>query len=265
LALLQGFLERPWFQRSFSFSGIVAMKNKSLLCLPIGFGFIPVVFAILLIGAGQSRPSQGEKEQTADSLTPIASSIKPANVTIELDGKKQAISVDYAQRGATVFVLPVWVVTEEVKLGYGTQWRTCKVREQLIKATDSQPLRMRFRLTNLLGDEKAKKAVHDRLKEEIASNGGKKEGLHIDIPQLQKHAFRVTLYASGTGKVTPSEMPLSETQPIPPAAVEHAEDIYLDLLPGNVSVLEADKGQPLTLGDVYLRVDGTFKALFEKL
>src|SRR5262249_34510768 len=132
----------------------------------------------------------------------------------------------------------------------------------LVRGGDPLPLRLRVRVANLLAGEQTRKAVHARLREEIAGlTGQKADALRLENPLFDRNGFRVTLCAPGGGEQP--EAVLSQPVRLPPVLVQGASELDLELLPAAVAAWQADKGRPLTPTDTYLAFEGSLRAHFE--
>jgi sugar lactone lactonase YvrE len=217
------------------------------------------------------RFARAEEESGSDTITPIASSIHALdNIALDIEGGKRTLSLAYARQGITVFPLPVWIADGEVELLCGSPPKTarfCTPDQILLQEGDPTPLRLRIRLVNLLANEKTRKMVQSRLREEIASLSGQKaEAIRLEDPILDRTSYRLTLCAAGGGGGDgPAEVILSRTSRLPRIVPEGSGEIDIELLPDRLAAWQAEKGRPITLRDVYLRIEGLLRARFERL
>jgi hypothetical protein len=129
-----------------------------------------------------SSSGGADKDDTPDTVIPIASSIEPLfGVTLNLPGaddrtpEKLNVSLVYARKGAVVFPLPAFAVVGRPRLLIGldrVETRDCAASDALLPAdVADRPVRLKVKLLNLLGEAGTRKAVYAYLRQELAETG----------------------------------------------------------------------------------------------
>ena len=228
---------------------------------------VSLLAAALLFSTAGAEPPPKPPEEDSDNVVPVAASVQVLrNVELSVDGGKLNVSsIEYAQQGATVYLLPVWVVARVETLGKtGDGWEELPPGKPLPTKADGAPPRLRVHLANLLAQENTRTAVEKRLREHIADGEGvKPELVKLRSPTFNPRGFRVALAAPGTADNS-GEASLSRTVIVPPAVAEDSGVVILDLLPENIAALQAANAEPVLLRGAYLKLSGQMKARFEK-
>ena len=206
-----------------------------------------------------AQPPPGPN-QPADAVSPLVASITVLeNVELTLkDGKPVTVSIPYSIDGATVIPLPVWVLLGEPEVFVEGRWQGRPPVWPLTLPGGGEPLRLRFRLRNLLAEEQARRAVYERLRQELHENRGlDKAQVRFVQPNLSKDQFHLTLLApggrAGRDLVVAGPVPLSQT------LLGSAEGERVELA---VTQLPAD-GVP-QLHELYVQVHGPLRARLEQ-
>jgi WD40 repeat protein len=221
----------------------------------------------LLLFPGDARTQSRPPGEESDNLVPVAASVQSLrNVELSLGrGKLKVSSIEYAQQGATVYLLPVWVaITVETNSAAGGRWEELPPGRALPIRNEATTPRIRVRLANLLAQEDARAAIEERLREHVSkSEGMKPDQVKLRSPTFNPRGYRLTLAAPGTTGDA-GEVALSGTVTIPRAVAEDEGSVPLDLLPQNIAALQAANADPVVLRDTYLKLSGQMKARFEK-
>ena len=162
-------------------------------------GMIVLLVICTTLASGRAQPpveSQPPREAgQADSLVPLTRGIKVLlNVYLPLDsGKNIRVNIHYYSDRTTIIPLPVWVIVGEPEVFLEGKWQT-RPPVWAPQAGDSKnPLRIRFRLLNLLADEKTRKVVYDHLRQ-VAKSQPNQVQIHFDQPKLAEDKFTVSLF-----------------------------------------------------------------------
>ncbi len=208
---------------------------------------------------GTAQPPAGGN-QPADAVSPLIASITVLeNVKLTLDdGKQVTASIPYCIDGTTVIPLPVWVLLGEPEVFVEGKWQARPPTWTLTLPGGREPLRLRFRLRNLLAEEQAREAVYDRLRQELTKNRGLDNAqIRFVQPNLSKDKFQLTLVAQGHGAnrdlVVAGPVPLSRAL-LGSADGERVEISVTQLPPDGVPQLQ----------QLYLQVHGPLRARLEQ-
>ena len=209
------------------------------------------------LGTAQQPPGAN---QPADAVSPLVASItvlENVKLTLE-DGKQVTVSIPYCIDGTTVIPLPVWVLLGEPEVFLEGEWRARPPVWRLTLPGGKEPLRLRFRMRNLLAEEQTREAVYDRLRQELTKNRSlDKAQIRFVQPNLSKDKFQLTLVAQGHGAnrdlVVAGPVPLSRAL-LGSADGERVEIPVTQLPPDGVPQLQ----------QLYLQVHGPLRARLEQ-
>jgi hypothetical protein len=155
--------------------------------------------ATVTLGTAQPPPNTN---QPADAVSPLVASItvlENVKLTLE-DGKQVTVSIPYCIDGTTVIPLPVWVLLGEPEVFLEGKWQARPPVWRLTLPGGKEPLRLRFRLRNLLAEEQTREAVYERLRLELNKYRGlDKAQIRFVQPNLGQDRFQVSLVAQGHG------------------------------------------------------------------
>jgi WD40 repeat protein len=213
--------------------------------------------ATVTLGTAQPSPNTN---QPADAVSPLVASItvlENVKLTLE-DGKQVTVSIPYCIDGTTVIPLPVWVLLGEPEVFLEGKWQARPPVWRLTLPGGKEPLRLRFRLRNLLAEEQTRKAVYKQLREELNENLRlDKAQIRFVQPNLGQDRFQVSLVAQGHGAnrdvVVAGPVPLSRAL-LGSADGERVEIPVTQLPPDGVPQLQ----------QLYLQVHGPLRARLEQ-
>jgi WD40 repeat protein len=213
--------------------------------------------ATVTLGTAQPPPNTN---QPADAVSPLVASItvlENVKLTLE-DGKQVTVSIPYCIDGTTVIPLPVWVLLGEPEVFLEGKWQARPPVWRLTLPGGKDPLRLRFRLRNLLAEEQTRKAVYKQLREELNENLRlDKAQIRFVQPNLGQDRFQVSLVAQGHGAnrdlVVAGPVPLSRAL-LGSADGERVEIPVTQLPPDGVPQLQ----------QLYLQVHGPLRARLEQ-
>ncbi len=222
---------------------------------------------LLLLAPAGAQPQPKPLDDDSDNIVPVAASVQALrNVELSVEGAKLRVSsIEYAQQGATAYLLPVWVVARvEAYSKDDGRWEELPPGQPLPTKAEAAAPRLRVHLANLLAQENTRTAVEARLREHIANGEGvKPEQVKLRTPTFNPRGFRITLAAPATASDA-GEVSLSGTVVVPPAVAEDSGTVIFDLQPENIAALEAANAEPVVLRGAYLKLSGQMKARFEK-
>jgi WD40 repeat protein len=164
----------------------------------IGMIVLLAVCTMVASGAAQTPSGTQPPQGTAapDSVVPLVAGITVLqNASLTLDsGKNVTVNIPYYIDGTTIIPLPVWVIVGEPEVFLEGKWQT-RPPVWAPSADDSKnPLKVRFRLRNLLADEKTRKIVYNRLRQEVSENLGLNQTqIRFVQPNLSEDSFAVSL------------------------------------------------------------------------
>ena len=212
-----------------------------------------------------AQPKQPAEE--ADNVIPVAAAVQVLrNTELSLGGTKLTVSsIEYAQQGTTIYLLPVWVVAKvESFVPSSNRWEELPPGTPRPTKAGPTPPRLRVHLANLLAQENTRAAVEKRLRDHLANGEGvKPEQIRLRSPTFNPRGYRIALAAPGAaGDV--GEVMLSRTIVVPPAVAEDNGRVIFDLIPENIAGLQAVNAEPVQLRETYLKLSGQMKARFEK-
>jgi WD40 repeat protein len=164
-------------------------------------GLLVLLGLCATVTLGTAQPPPGAN-QPADAVSPLVASItvlENVKLTLE-DGKQVTVSIPYCIDGTTVIPLPVWVLLGEPEVFLEGKWQARPPVWRLTLPGGKEPLRLRFRLRNLLAEEQTRKAVYKQLREELNENLRlDKAQIRFVQPNLGQDRFQVSLVAQGHG------------------------------------------------------------------
>ncbi|MEJ5276285.1 MAG: hypothetical protein WHU94_10275 [Thermogemmata sp.] len=163
-------------------------------------GMIVLLVICTTLASGRAQPPSGTQPPQGaaapDSVVPLVAGITILqNASLALDsGKNITVNIPYYIDGTTIIPLPVWVIVGEPEVFLEGKWQTQPPVWALSAGDGKNPLKVRFRLRNLLADEKTRKVVYNRLRQEISENLGLNQTqIRFVQPKLSEDNFSVSL------------------------------------------------------------------------
>jgi hypothetical protein len=128
------------------------------------------------------------------------------------------------------------------------------------------PLLLRLKIKDLLASEKTRTIVEDRLRQVLfGAASGKNDRVPIESPFIFTDAYSVTLFATSSGRNgLPKEVPVSASTNPSEEVLKGRDLLDLELLPENLALVAADRGEAVRPRDCFLRITGSMKARFER-
>jgi hypothetical protein len=215
-------------------------------------------------------PLPAQSPDAADAIAPLVDSIqKVDNAKLTLNGQDITVNLPYYldENKNTIISFPVWVRSGEVEYqNHPGQWQPLAATASL--RVTPEPLRLRFTLRNLLASEEGRKAVQDRLEQEVSKNLRiERQKLRMRQLQIPQNPETTPFYLTALVWLPQGgTVPLSEPTLLSPLVMQETEGgtVELTLFPDRLQVLAAKLGHPPSLADVRLVIRGPIRARFEK-
>ncbi|HEY1188366.1 MAG TPA: SUMF1/EgtB/PvdO family nonheme iron enzyme, partial [Gemmata sp.] len=180
-------------------------------------------------------------------------------------GKAVDTVVSYAVKDKTVYVLPVWVITDRVDRLVGEAlggWHECRPADRFLPTKAEGRVRVKFHVADLRRNPEVWDELQKKLRERINTDRGK--AVKADelefVSNIKDGSYRVALTADGVGNERlPAEVLVTEEADLPPGG-----HVNLALDRSMIALLEKGTYEFLPLAAVRLRVTGLLFMKFEK-